>query len=120
MLLLLFFAAAAGAQEAHTPAHDCVKLVGKYENATGGFRNSCAFPVNVAYCAWRPQPVVGVLPLDCERNEIGLARVAAQDARDAHTRTSTEIHWFACRGPAMPVNVGFTRDKGLEAACVVK
>lgn len=98
---------------------DCLTPVplGDAGNSTSSsvFRNSCAFPVMVAFCNVAPAPGSWAEMFACEtRASLALVKVPASGV--APVVFGRQINHFACRAPAVPV-ASYAQGVGLEGYC---
>jgi len=83
---------------AHVPdavASKCLSLLEK--SLYGGFKNSCNFPVEYTYCAYKPKKDAWTEAFDCEKDKFGSDMIEANGIDEAHTKGAKEIRWGACR-----------------------
>ena len=118
--------AAPGAATAVTSAEqttpvvtDCLEPlpVGAARNMTNSsvFRNTCAYPVTVAFCNITPVKGSWAASFACEgKTSIALMTVPASSSAPAVF--GREINHFACKAPAMPVAT-YTPGGGLQGFC---
>lgn len=103
-----------------TPAQiDCVEPMapGDPRNTTGSsvLRNTCSFPVYVAYCNVSPAKGSWAEMFSCTgRAALALDSIPANGATPAVF--GREVQHFACRKPAMPV-LTYVAGKGLDGFC---
>ena len=113
-------AAATTTAEQTTPVvTDCLEPVpvGAARNMTNSsvFKNSCAYPVTVAYCNITPVKGSWATSFACEtKTSIALMTVPASSSAPAVF--GREINHFACKAPAMPVAT-YTPGGGLQGFC---
>ena len=106
--------------EQTTPVQtDCLDPipVGDPRNLTANsvFRNSCAYPVTVAYCNITPVKDSWAASFACEaRTSIALMTIPASSSAPAVF--GREINHFACKKPATPVAT-YTPGGGLQGFC---
>jgi hypothetical protein len=78
-------------------AHQCVSLI-KEGNLTGGFTNTCPFPIRFAWCAYRPKKGEWSDTADCAKTtSFGNNFLPAGGRTAEHTKGAEKIVWFACR-----------------------
>jgi hypothetical protein len=104
----------------HDPAaeaHECISVL---QGGFGGFKNSCGYRVNVTSCNQNPRVVPGGMnwsaDFDCAKGQFGLYNPDANGSEGAHTRNSEFVHWFACKAPALPLDVSY-EGGGLRGRC---
>jgi hypothetical protein len=98
---------------------DCLTPVplGDASNPTGSsvFRNTCAFPVMVAYCNVAPAPGSWAEMFACEtRASLALVKVQANSL--APVVFGRQINHLACKAPALPLAT-YAQATGLEGFC---
>ena len=101
-------------------ANHCVALV-KDPNLYGGFKNSCAYPISISWCAYHPNKGAWSEAFDCDHDVQGIGRgglstVGANQIDGTHTNNAEKIFWFACRRPAYPI-VTYTSGVGFYGYC---
>jgi hypothetical protein len=78
-------------------AHQCVSLI-KGGNLTGGFINTCPFPISFVWCAYRPKKGEWSDTADCAKTKsFGNNSLRAGSRTAEHTKYAEKILWFACR-----------------------
>lgn len=96
-------------------AHDCIQLSGK--SGRGSFINSCAYAVELHYCAAQPASGTSGHEVDCDRTNGAGARLGAGSSYNAPVKGAGNVYWFACKDGAIPVDVDYVRGKGLQGRC---
>jgi len=76
-------------------ATKCLSLL--KDSLYGGFKNSCNFPVEYTYCAYKPKKDSWTEAFDCEKDKFGSDMIEANGIDEAHTKGAQQIHWGACR-----------------------
>lgn len=76
-------------------ANGCISLSEKL-TLYGGFKNSCAFMVEMVYCAYHPNKNSWLESFNCENNKFALMHVPAYGEATAHTLGAETIYWFGC------------------------
>jgi tripartite-type tricarboxylate transporter receptor subunit TctC len=98
------------------PAHACLSplMTGLY----GGFANSCGYKVNYTYCvanpkegSWTDAAFFRCDSAENTREGNGYLSIGPLKSDANHTRGGTQVHWFACKHPAVPYRHRFTGGK---------
>ncbi len=113
-----------GKRKTHDPAaeaHQCVAIDNAGSGNFGAFKNTCSYRVNFDTCNYKPRITQGGFnwsaDFDCEKQQIGMHTPGAGVSVAAHNRNTEMVYWFACKAPAMPVDVTFVQGQGLSGRC---
>ncbi|MBL8516030.1 MAG: hypothetical protein JNM76_03580 [Betaproteobacteria bacterium] len=99
-------------------ASQCIRLGDKKGLYGPGFVNSCQYPVQFKFCAYRPKPDSWVEAFDCEKTKGGTELIQPGQSIAAHTSNAEYFYWAGCKHPeGTPADFKFVAGKGYEFRC---